>query len=63
MQAAMDIIQQCLALVPVPYLGTAFSIFQFIWTSVSQAQASKGQLRVLAFALSELLMQSIALDD
>jgi hypothetical protein len=51
----MDIVQQCLALAPVPYLSTAFSILGFIWFSVQQAQASKEQLRVLATCIAQLL--------
>jgi hypothetical protein len=51
----MDIVQQCLALAPVPYLSTAFSLLKFIWTSVQQAQASKEQLRVLATCIAQLL--------
>jgi hypothetical protein len=51
----MDIVQQCLALAPVPYLSTAFSILRFIWSSVQQAQASKEQLRVLATCIAQLL--------
>jgi hypothetical protein len=51
----MDIVQQCLALAPVPYLSTAFSLLRFIWTSVQQVQASKEQLRVLANCIAQLL--------
>ena len=51
----MDVVQQCLALAPVPYLSTAFSLLRFIWTSVQQAQASKEQLRVLATCIAQLL--------
>ncbi len=51
----MDIIHQCLALAPVPYLDFTFSVFRFIWTSVEQAQASKQQLRALAQTIAQLL--------
>jgi hypothetical protein len=51
----MDIVQQCLALVPVPCLSTAFSLLSFIWSSVEQVQASKEQLRVLATCIAQLL--------
>jgi len=51
----MDIIHQCLSLAPVPYLDFAFSVFEFIWTSVEQAQASKQQLHALAQTIAQLL--------
>lgn len=51
----MDIVQQCLSLAPVPYLGLAFSVFRSIWSSVQQVQASKEQLRVLAISIAQLL--------
>jgi hypothetical protein len=52
----MDLIQHCLALTPVPYLATAFSLFRFIWNSVESVQASKEQLRVLSTCIAELLV-------
>jgi len=39
--SGLEIIHNCLALAPLPYLATVFSAFMFIWTSVEQAQASK----------------------
>jgi hypothetical protein len=51
----MDIIHQCLSLVPVPYLAPAFSVLKHIWSSVQQAQASKQQLKVLTQSIAQLL--------
>jgi hypothetical protein len=51
----MDIIHQCLSIVPVPYLAPAFAALRFIWSSVEQAQASKQQLKVLAQSIAQLL--------
>jgi len=51
----MDIIQSCLALAPVPYLSTAFSIFAIIWQSVGQVQASNEQLEALSYSIAQLL--------
>jgi len=51
----MDIVNLCLAIVPLPYLSRAFTRFRFIWTSVQQAQASQEQLKTLAYALAQLL--------
>jgi hypothetical protein len=51
----MDIIHQCLSLVPVPGLASAFSILRFICSSVAQAQASKGQLQALTQTIAHLL--------
>jgi hypothetical protein len=42
-------------LAPVPYLGTAFSVFRFIYSSVEQAQASKHQLQALSQTIAQLL--------
>jgi hypothetical protein len=53
---ALDVIHDCISLVPVPYLATAFSLFKFIWTSVEGAQASKEQLRVLSSCIAQLLV-------
>lgn len=53
--SAMDIIQSCLALAPVPYLSTAFSIFKVIWVSVEQVQASNKQLQALSYSIAQLL--------
>ena len=52
----MDFIHQCLSLVPVPYLAPAFSMLKYIWLSVEQAQASKGQLETLAQTIAQLLL-------
>ena len=51
----MDIIHQCLSLAPVPYLGTAFSVFRFIWSTIQQVQASKRQLEALVQSIGQLL--------
>jgi hypothetical protein len=51
----MDIIHQCLSLVPVPYLAYAFSALRLIWSSVQQAQASKRQLDILSELVAQLL--------
>ena len=52
---ATDIIYRHLALAPVPYLSHAFSVFQFIWSSVQQAQSSKWQLESLSQSIAQLL--------
>lgn len=51
----MDIIGQCLALVPVPYLHLSWTVFRFIWTTVQDIQASKEQLRSLSLSIAQLL--------
>jgi len=51
----MDAIQQCLTLVPIPYLAPAFAIFNYIWTCIQQVQGNREQLRVLTRCISELL--------
>jgi hypothetical protein len=51
----MDIIHQCLSLVPVPYLAPAFAVFSFIWSSVEEAQASRRQLEALSQSIAQLL--------
>jgi hypothetical protein len=51
----MDIIHDCISLVPVPYLRPAFSIFRSIWASIDEVQQSKEQLRVLADCIAHLL--------
>jgi len=53
--STMDIIHQCLSVVPVPYLAPAFAAFRFIWSSVEQAQASKQQLKALTQSVAQLL--------
>jgi hypothetical protein len=51
----MDVVQQCLTLVPVPYLAPAFAVFNFIWTSIQQVQVNREQCELLARCISELL--------
>jgi hypothetical protein len=51
----MDIIHECLSLAPVPYLGHAFSVLRFIWSSIQQFRASKQQLEALALSIAQLL--------
>jgi hypothetical protein len=52
----MDIIQQALDFVPLPYLNTAFSLLKFIYTSVEQVQTARQQLLVLSACVSQLLI-------
>jgi hypothetical protein len=51
--SGLEIIHNCLALAPLPYLATVSSAFMFIWTSVEQA--SKQQLEVLVQTIAQLL--------
>ena len=51
----MDVIEQFLSLTPVPYLAPAVALLNFIWSTVQQVQASKGQLLVLTSYISQLL--------
>ena len=51
----MDIIQHALTLTPVPGLSAAFSVLQYIWTSVQEVQASKQQLHCLTSLIAQLL--------
>ena len=51
----MGIIDQCLLLVPVPYLSFAFHLLRTIWLSIQQAQASKWQLEALAQSIAQIL--------
>src|SRR5882762_2265916 len=53
--STMDIIHQCLSMVPVPYLTPAFAALRFIWSSVEQARASRQQLQALAQSIAQLL--------
>ena len=53
--STMDAIHVLLSLAPVPYLGPAFSVFKFLWSQITQVQASKQQLEVLAQSLAQLL--------
>ena len=50
-----DIVQQCLVLVPVPFLAPAFSTFKIILSSIKQVRASKNQLEVLVQSLAQFL--------
>jgi hypothetical protein len=51
----MDVVESCLALVPVPYISNAFAIFRIIWVSVQQAKTSNEQLRALSYTVAQLL--------
>jgi hypothetical protein len=51
----MDLIHDCLSLVPVPYLSVAFKIFKSIYSSVQQIQANKAQLRALSQCVALML--------
>ena len=55
MAGALDVIQSCLALAPVPYLGPAFGIFKFIWDSIQAVQGSREQLKAFAEAIAKFL--------
>jgi hypothetical protein len=52
----MDTIQQCLELVPIPYLSAVFKLFRVIYATVEQVQSGNEQLRVLASCVSQLLV-------
>jgi hypothetical protein len=52
----MDVIQACLTLAPVPWLGPAFVAFRTVYDGVIQAQASKSQLTDLAESCAQLLV-------
>jgi hypothetical protein len=51
----MDIVQQCLDLVPSPDLSPTFALFKSIYSTIDQVQATY-QLRVLAECISQLLI-------
>lgn len=51
----MDFIHHCTALVPVPYLNLAFSIFRSIWASIQAVKESTEQLRILTSCIAQLL--------
>lgn len=55
----LEAIEQCLGLVPVPYLVPAFALFRYLYESTQSVQASKQQMRTLAENCAQLL---IALD-
>lgn len=55
MNDAADVIQHCLNLVPVPALGSSFTVLRFIWTSVQQVKASQRQLITLTQTIAHLL--------
>lgn len=44
----MNVVQSCLALVPIPWLQPAFASLQFIYTSIIEAHSSSLQLADLA---------------
>jgi hypothetical protein len=51
----MDFISAWLSLVPVPCLGSAVSIFSYIWSAIQRVQLSKRQLNALATSIAQLL--------
>jgi len=51
----MDIVGECLSLVPVPGLSAIFVIFRFIVSTIEQAQSSKQQLQAMSRTLADLL--------
>jgi hypothetical protein len=51
----MDIVSTCLGIVPVPYLGAAFSIFRTIWTTVEKFEQGKVRLQALGYCLAQVL--------
>lgn len=51
----MDLIHDCLSLVPVPFLSVAFKIFKSIHSSVQQIQGNEAQLRALAQCVAQML--------
>ena len=52
----MAVVSQCLSLVPVPGLVTAFEIFAYIVENVQQVKESKRQLKALERSMAELLL-------
>lgn len=55
LNATMDLIGQVLSLAPVPYLATAWAALQLIVGTIEQVQASREQLRTLAYSIAQLL--------
>jgi hypothetical protein len=53
--SALDTVEACLALDPLPYLSTSFSEFKAIWKWVQKAPASDEQLRFLSYHVAQLL--------
>ena len=51
----MDIVHQCLSLVPVPYLAPAFSALRIIWSSIQHVRISEWQLQALTQSIAQLL--------
>lgn len=51
----MDIIKKVNNIIPLPFLQSAFTIFNSIWASVEQVQAFQGQLGVLVAYAADLL--------
>jgi hypothetical protein len=53
--AALNLVQQCLNLAPVPCLGVAFGLFKSIWDVVQVLGFYKFQLKELAISVAHLL--------
>ena len=51
----MDIVPQCLSLVPVPHLAPAFASLKFIYSFVAQVQTIQQQVDVLVQLVAQLL--------
>ena len=51
----MDIVHQCLSLVPVPHLAPAFTSLKFIYSFVPQVQTIQQQVDVLVQFVAQLL--------
>lgn len=55
MDLSIKAIECCLAISPVPYLGTAFAILKFVYSSIRQTQVSRRQLTSLTASAAQLL--------
>jgi hypothetical protein len=51
----MDIVKQVLSTSPVPYLSTAWSLLEHIYTCVQQVKTSKAQLVTLSAIAAHLV--------
>ena len=51
----VDTVEGCLSLVPAPHLRNDFLALSVIWASVGKAEASRQQLRVLAYSIAQFL--------
>ncbi|KAJ7111223.1 kinase-like domain-containing protein [Mycena epipterygia] len=51
----MDFVQTVLSVSPVPYLSTAYSLLDYIYTSIQQVQTTKAQLSILSEIAARLL--------